>query len=223
MKSDSFGDRAQEVMNDPAVVLMAPAAVVMIADALIERFKNNGNAAAMEQVQKIKDMVDPNNMTQVQAIAEGSELPLTDYEKNIIMFTESNGNPNAKAKGSGAYGLYQFIPKTWKGLVDQYGDLYGLTEDGLKTSPEQQEIAFRLFTRDNAKILSRAGVEISMESIYAAHHFGAGTAAKILSMPDSAKLPDLDSARSANPWLNGDMSNINDGERVNTVADLSIS
>ena len=39
---------------------------------------------------------------------------------------ESSFNATAKAKGSSATGLFQFIESTWLSMVKKYGDKYGL-------------------------------------------------------------------------------------------------
>lgn len=218
MKSDSFFEKIDDIQRDPGVLIQLPGVPVMVIDSLIQKYKNNPDV--LSQLDILKKAVDPNNATQITEITNGSEQPLTDYETEIIKFAESGGNPNAKAKGSGAYGLYQFTESTWNGLVNQYGKTYGLTSDGRKSSVEQQEKAFKLLTRDNARELTKAGIKVDVESIYAAHHFGISKTKQILKLPDTAKLPELDDERVANPWLNGDVSWINGGKRVKTVGDF---
>lgn len=95
---------------------------------------------------------------------------------------ESGGNPNAR-NPSGATGLYQFMPGTWRGLMEKNPNL-GLTYEGI-TDPQQQQVAMRQFTQDNAAVLSKAGVPVNNATLALAHQQGAGGAIKLLSNPDA--------------------------------------
>lgn len=54
----------------------------------------------------------------------------------VIAAQESGLNPDIKAKGSSATGLFQFINSTWKGMTSQYGAKYGLSPSSSPTDPE---------------------------------------------------------------------------------------
>lgn len=88
---------------------------------------------------------------------------------------ESSGNPNAKAAGSTASGLFQFISGTWK----KYGT-------GDVFDPDANtEAAIRL-TRANMDGLSRAlGRTPEPWELYLAHQQGLGGAIKLLTNPDA--------------------------------------
>jgi hypothetical protein len=105
-----------------------------------------------------------------------------DYFSNMA-YRESANNPNAVNKGSGATGLYQFMPGTWRGLMEKYPNL-GLTFDGLK-DPQQQRVAMERFTQDNAAALKNAGLPVNEATLALAHQQGAGGAIKLLSNPDA--------------------------------------
>ena len=104
---------------------------------------------------------------------------------------ESGGNPNArtKVKGQTAAGLYGFTAPTWKKIVDAHPG-HGLTYDG-RMNPEQQEIAMRLFTADNERVLEANGVPISNQTRYMAHFLGAGLVDNVMSASDSTPMRDI--------------------------------
>lgn len=93
-------------------------------------------------------------------------------EKRLQRFAqiESGGNPKAHNAGSGAAGLFQFIPSTAKayGLADPF-DAYA-----------NADAAARLY-RDNARHLqAKLGRAPSAGEVYLAHQQGAGGAVKLI-------------------------------------------
>jgi hypothetical protein len=93
---------------------------------------------------------------------------------------ESGDRPYVKAGSSSASGLYQFIKSTWIGEGGRWGGDMSQAFGGLKPSVEEQLQRARTFTEKNAEYLRRVGVPINKASLYAAHFFGAGTAAKVI-------------------------------------------
>lgn len=91
---------------------------------------------------------------------------------------ESNGNRLAKNPNSSATGIDQFTKSTWDGLRTKYPEL-GLTPDG-RTDVAQSTRAMERFTRDNANVLTNAGVPITPGNLYVAHFLGAGGAARFI-------------------------------------------
>lgn len=91
---------------------------------------------------------------------------------------ESNGNRTAKNPNSSATGIDQFTAGTWEGLRKKYPEL-GLTPDG-RTDVAQSTRAMERFTRDNAAVLTNAGVPITPGNLYVAHFLGAGGAARFI-------------------------------------------
>lgn len=86
---------------------------------------------------------------------------------------ESKGNPNAVSP-TGAQGLFQFIPSTWK----QYGGGADVRD------PQAQFVAVQKFTADNRNALTQAlGREPTAGELYLAHQQGAGGAIKLLANP----------------------------------------
>lgn len=120
-----------------------------------------------------------------------------------IRAAESGGDDNARNPTSTATGRYQFLTSTWNGLVQKYPNA-GLTADG-RTNPQQQEIAIRLFTAENARYLKNNNIPINNATLYGAHFLGAGDAVKVLAAPAtdlvSAHVPS--SVINANSFLRG--------------------
>lgn len=85
---------------------------------------------------------------------------------------------SARNPSSTATGRYQFLKSTWTGLVNKYPNS-GLTYDG-RLDPQQQEIAIRLFTAENARMLQASGIPLNNGTLYAAHFLGAADAVKVL-------------------------------------------
>ncbi len=123
---------------------------------------------------------------------------------------ESNFDASAKAKGSSATGLFQFIESTWLETVKTSGAAHGLGEyadditqrsDGsytvssaarrreildLRKDPEIASMMAGELTRKNATYLeSKLGREASDGELYAAHFLGAGGASKLIRLAES--------------------------------------
>ena len=125
----------------------------------------------------------------VGAITDGA------YEAKVRR-VESGNNPNAKAKTSSATGLHQFVAGTWLGLVDRYkpGWAKGKTREQLldyrRDSAKSSEM-FQHFRRENAAVLSEAGIPINDATEYLAHFLGAGGAVEALSKDPATPLKDF--------------------------------
>ncbi len=123
---------------------------------------------------------------------------------------ESGLNSQAKAKGSSATGLFQFIDSTWLNLVKRYGDRYGLGDyakairedaNGRCTAQSEQAkqaiLALRTDPQISALMAGEAaeqtrqslqdalGREVSGGDLYAAHFLGEGGAKRLLALADS--------------------------------------
>src|SRR5690606_26202834 len=110
--------------------------------------------------------------------APSSEIPDTYWP--MLSKIESNDRPYVKARTSSASGLYQFIKSTWVGEGGKWGADPSLAFGGLKPSPEEQLARAKTFTLKNAAYLKAQGIPINKASLYAAHFFGAGMAAKVI-------------------------------------------
>lgn len=107
-----------------------------------------------------------------------SEIP-ADYWP-MLSRIESADRPNVQAPTSSASGLYQFIRSTWIGEGGAWGPTLRPAFGGLKPSPEEQLARAKTFTAKNAAVLKAKGIPINRASLYAAHFFGAGMAAKVI-------------------------------------------
>lgn len=115
---------------------------------------------------------------------------------------ESNFNPGAKARTSSATGLFQFIEKTWMGMVKTHGAKYGLSEYAakidnhgrvsdsatrkqileLRKDPQIASYMAAEFASDNESYLKKTiGGDIGPTELYFAHFLGAGGASGFLS------------------------------------------
>lgn len=100
---------------------------------------------------------------------------------------ESGDRPYIKAQTSSASGLYQFIRATWKGEGGQWGPDMSQAFGGLRPSVEEQLQRARSFTEKNAAVLRAKGIPVNKASLYAAHFFGAGMAAKVINADVDAR------------------------------------
>lgn len=116
---------------------------------------------------------------------------------------ESSFRPDAKAKTSSASGLYQFIERTWLGMVRDHGEKYGLSDYAasidtkgrvkdpalrkeilaLRNDPETAALMAGEFAAENKRYLEQFGDrigDIGATELYFAHFLGAGGAAAFL-------------------------------------------
>jgi hypothetical protein len=111
---------------------------------------------------------------------------------DLIIQMESGGNPKAFPSTSRAYGLGQFVPKTFNGLVAQAkpGDpLYGKTFADYKASPALQRAALAKLTEQNvAALKSNKKIVVDDVAIYLAHFLGLSGASRVLQAPDDTPI-----------------------------------
>lgn len=116
---------------------------------------------------------------------------------------ESGDRPYIKAGSSSASGLYQFIRATWIGEDGTWGPDMKLAFGGLKPSVDEQLQRAKTFTAKNVAILKQKGIPINKASLYAAHFFGAGMAAKVIGADVDARADLIagPAATNANPSI----------------------
>jgi hypothetical protein len=127
-----------------------------------------------------------------------------DYLLNTAL-RESNLNPNARASGSSATGLFQFIDQTWLATMKQsggalgygkYADAISQTASGrytvadpamrdqifaLRKDPTANSLMAGAFANSNAKVLTdRLGRKPSDGELYMAHFLGASGASRLI-------------------------------------------
>ena len=130
-----------------------------------------------------------------------SEIP-DDYWP-MLSKIESADQPYVQAKSSSASGLYQFIRSTWIGEGGTWGPTLRPAFGGLKPSVEEQLARAKTFTAKNAAVLKAKGIPINKASLYAAHFFGAGMAAKVIGADVNARADLIagEAATEANPSI----------------------
>ncbi|WP_245329492.1 lytic transglycosylase domain-containing protein [Bradyrhizobium canariense] len=108
-----------------------------------------------------------------------------------IIIAESNGDPNAKNKGSSATGAAQFLDDTWLEAVRRHRRdlIQGRSDKGildLRGDAElTRDIAARL-VEEHAAMLTKRGLPVTAGSLYLAHFAGRGGAVALLSGAESA-------------------------------------
>ncbi len=156
----------------------------------------------------------------IQAIRSASEKSGVDFSYLLNKASqESSLNPSAKATGSSATGLYQFIEQTWLKTVKQSGAAYGLAEEAakitvgsdgmarvasaadrkailaLRNDPEiASEMAAELAKANKEQLQAEVGGKIGSTELYMAHFLGASGAAEFLTAlktDPNAKAADL--------------------------------
>lgn len=142
----------------------------------------------------------------VPAVPE-SDIP-SDYWP-MLSRIESADRPYVQAASSTASGLYQFILTTWIGEGGAWGKnakgeyIRRPAFGGLKPTAEEQLARAKTFTARNAAVLKARGIPINRASLYAAHFFGAGMAAKVIGADVKARADLIagPEATSANPSI----------------------
>lgn len=121
----------------------------------------------------------------------------------LLAKIESAGRPYVKASTSSGSGLYQFLKATWIGEGGTWGPDASKAFGGLKPTEDEQTTRAKTFTAKNAVSLLRAGIPINKASLYAAHFFGAGMAAKVIGADKGARADLIagQAATDANPSI----------------------
>lgn len=122
---------------------------------------------------------------------------------------ESSFRPGVKAASSSATGLYQFIESTWLGMVNKYGEKYGLGEMAskidqngrvaskadraqileMRKNPEVASLMAAEFAAENNQALnSNWGGNVGSTELYLAHFLGPGQASAFLNSRDQNPL-----------------------------------
>lgn len=113
------------------------------------------------------------------AIKQASQETGADYAYMLgTAATESSFDPNARANGSSAAGLYQITRPTWNRLVRKYGKQDGVSEEDRLDPYANAKMAGRL-ANENAEEFERiTGQPPSRTDLYMAHFLGPREAAR---------------------------------------------
>ena len=130
----------------------------------------------------------------------GEPADMDDYMKRNARF-ESGGNENAVNQGSGATGLFQFLPSTWNWIAKAAPDL-GLTPEGMKDRTQQIK-AMRYYTDKSVKTLEPIlGRKPTGGELYLLHLLGHSGGPAVLSKLDAPLTETIsEGARRGNPFL----------------------
>lgn len=133
--------------------------------------------------------------------AASSEIP-DDYWP-MLSKIESADRPYIKAATSSGSGLFQFIRSSWIAEGGTWGSDMTKAFGGLMPSVAEQLLRAKSFTEKNAAILRSKGIPINRASLYAAHFFGAGMAAKVIGSDTNARADVIagEAATKANPSI----------------------
>ncbi|CCE04135.1 hypothetical protein BRAS3843_100029 [Bradyrhizobium sp. STM 3843] len=125
-----------------------------------------------------------------------------------IVGAESSGNANAKNPNSSASGLGQFIDGTWLAMLRRYHpEINGTPQEllALRANPELSREMTEAYARENATMLTRAGLPVTPGNLYLAHFAGPGGARAVLKADPATPVETLlrPDAIKANPFLVG--------------------
>lgn len=163
-------------------------------------FNDPGNVLALDN---LLDAFSVKRAGPVAVAPSNSADPIPEGYFEILARIESGNRPYIRATTSTASGLYQFVRATWIAEGGEWGMSASQAFGGLKPSVEEQTARARTFTLKNARHLQQQGIPITAATLYAAHFFGAGTAAKVLKAPDRERADVLagQAATASNPSI----------------------
>lgn len=124
----------------------------------------------------------PKNVGEVvKVIEDAASQTGTDSKMMTAMAAvESGFNPNARAQGSSAKGLFQFLDKTWENMLYKDGRKYGLDSSTSPFDPEANSLMAAEFVKDNLSAIKQVKPEPNLTDAYMAHFLGPGGASKFL-------------------------------------------
>lgn len=143
----------------------------------------------------------------VQTIVKAAQAVETDPVLLMaVADKESSFITAVQAKTSSATGLYQFIERTWLGVIRDFGPKYGYAQDAALIVPDANDrpsvqdqserarildmrrdpylsalMAGEMLKRDAARIALKIGRELSLGEVYLAHFLGPDDAENFLS------------------------------------------
>ena len=137
----------------------------------------------------------------------------------LIAGLESNGRNIQNQTGSGAHGIYQFVPETFelvKAGLDDSHPYKNVSWDDFKDDTDIQNSYASAGMMDNVRYLNNKKIPVNVETIYNAHHFGPFVASLMHKNPDRTLkdiyeqnkdikgMPSWDKIKEQNPYLNDD-------------------
>ncbi|WP_132256018.1 transglycosylase SLT domain-containing protein [Methylobacterium segetis] len=207
---------AVPILDPPPTVLTASAAFAPVHDLDTELGSNAVDRVSYDYLLSESAVGDPNDILEfgpmkirrhlVQKIVRAAQSVQTDPVLLMaVADKESSFITAVQAKTSSATGLYQFIERTWLGVVRDFGAKYGLSQEAglvvqdgndrpsvadpaerarileLRRDPYLSALmAGEMLKRDAARISLRIGRELSLGEVYLAHFLGPDDAEEFL-------------------------------------------
>nr|USU30891.1 transglycosylase SLT domain-containing protein [Methylobacterium sp. OTU13CASTA1] len=204
------------ILGTPASVLSASAAFAPIHDLDTELGSNAVDRVSYDFLITESAVGDPNDVLEfgpmkirrhlVQKIVRAAQAVQTDPVLLMaVADKESSFKTEVQAQTSSATGLFQFIERTWLGVVRDFGPKHGLTQDAalvttgdngrpavadpaertrileLRRDPYLSALmAGEMLKRDAARIALRIGRDLSLGEVYLAHFLGPDDAEEFL-------------------------------------------
>ncbi|KQP07698.1 MAG: transglycosylase SLT domain-containing protein [Methylobacterium sp.] len=204
------------ILGAPASVLTASAAFAPIHDLDTELGSNAVDRVSYDFLITESAVGDPNDVLEfgpmkirrhlVQKIVRAAQAVQTDPVLLMaVADKESSFKTEVQAQTSSATGLFQFIERTWLGVVRDFGPKHGLTQDAalvvtgdngrpavadpaertrileLRRDPYLSALmAGEMLKRDAARIALRIGRDLSLGEVYLAHFLGPDDAEEFL-------------------------------------------
>lgn len=125
-----------------------------------------------------------------------------------IISAESGGDPTARNPRSSATGAGQFVDGTWLDMVSRNRPdlMQGRSPEevlALRNDPQFSKEMVAAYARDNAKVLTDAGLPVTPGTVYLAHFAGPQGAVKLLTADPTTPAGSVlgDKVAAANPFL----------------------
>lgn len=162
-----------------------------------------GSSLTQSDVDAVNAVLSGTPLAPYQPEAPANDGDIPDDYWPMLSKIESGDRPYIKAGTSSASGLYQFIRSTWIGEGGLWGSNPAQAFGGLKPSVDEQLARAKTFTKKNVDVLKARGIPINKASLYAAHFFGAGMAAKVIGADVNARADHIagPAATKANPSI----------------------
>ena len=91
-----------------------------------------------------------------------------------VSAVESGFDPNIRAKGSTASGLFQFIDSTWRAMLKKYGGRFGLSPATSPLDGRANSLMGAAYIRENAQVVQSIKGSATPTDVYMAHFLGSG-------------------------------------------------